>query len=98
MYVLDRAISVSEQNPILCRRIIETAVNIPDVLESCYSMLIAPVANGKAQDIYLPHVASVLFHFGNLRRDVSEQLMTALLGPVQMGFAHGNLHLNTFCT
>jgi len=90
MYILDRAISVSESNPALRRRIIETAVNIPDVLESCYSMLIAPVVNGKAQDIYLPHVASVLFHFGNLRRDVSEQLISALLGPVQMGFAHGN--------
>jgi hypothetical protein len=74
----------------LCRRrIIETAVNIPDVLESCYSMLIAPVANGTAQDIYLPHVASVLFQFGNLCYEVSKQLMDALLGPVQMGFTHG---------
>jgi baculoviral IAP repeat-containing protein 6 len=94
LYILDRAIQVSEQQEqsqnSLSRRIIETAVNIPDVLESCYSMLIAPVSNGKAaQDLYLPHVASVLFQFGSLRYDVSQQLMEALLGPVQMGFTHG---------
>lgn len=97
LYILDRAVQVSKSNNSdgsLCRRIVETAVSIPDVLESCYSMLIAPVGNGKAQDIYLPHVTSVLFQFGNLRHDVSKQLMDALLGPVQMGL-HGNTWMDT---
>ncbi|CAG7720785.1 unnamed protein product [Allacma fusca] len=89
MYIMDRAISVSIGNDVLHRHIVETAVGIPDMLESCYSMLMAPVASIKAQEVYLPHVSSVLFQFGCLRRDVSETLMSALLGPVQRGFSHG---------
>ena len=81
--------SVSESNEVLHRQIFETAVSIPEMLESCYSMLMAPVTSLRAQEVYLPHVSSVLFQFGCLRKDISELLMRALLGSVQKGFSHG---------
>jgi baculoviral IAP repeat-containing protein 6 (apollon) len=84
LYVLDRAIQVSGSST-LSRRIIETAVEIPDVLDSCYAMLIAPVESNV--DI----VSSVLFQCGSLRYEVSKQVMDALLGPVQVGFSQGRL-------
>lgn len=87
MYILDRAIGVAEAD--LRAQIVATAVSFPNILESCYSMLIAPLNNKKSLQIYLPHLASVLFHFGSCRKEISDQLMEALLGPVQMGFSHG---------
>jgi hypothetical protein len=87
MYILDRAISVADEE--LKNQVVSTAVNYPNILESCYSMLMAPLGNDKPLQVYLPHVASVLFHFGSCRKQISEQLTSALLGPVQMGFSHG---------
>jgi len=91
MYILDRAINTAEGNPQLYRQIIETAVSIPDMLECCYSALVAPIASGKTNDVTLSHVASVLFHFGKYHKDVSEQLINALIGPVQLGLSHGRV-------
>jgi len=88
MHILDHAITSA--SPELRERIIEIAVNIPDILESCYSMLMCPTAVQDNQDSYLPHVASVLFHFGRLTQ-VNDRLMEALLGPVQLAFSHGNV-------
>jgi len=89
MYILDRAITVSANNVELKKRIVDIAVNIPDILESCYSILMSPVTVGKAHEVYLPHAASVLFYFGSSMKGISEQLLNSLLGPVQLGFSHG---------
>ena len=86
MYILDfcltRAISISlsdEKSTLDKNLILEKAVQIPDMLESCYSMLMAPVSSLKAQEVYLPHVSSVLFQFASLRKEIGGQLMNALL-------------------
>ncbi|CAL8111027.1 unnamed protein product [Orchesella dallaii] len=89
MYILDRAIDTAERNPQLYHQIIETAVTIPEMMECCYSALVAPIASRKTNDVSLSHVASVLFHFGKYHKDVSEQLISALIGPVQLGLSHG---------
>ena len=104
LYILDRAITVSANNDELQKCIIETAVNIPGILESCYSILMSPSTCGEAHEVYLPHAASVLFNFGSSRKEVSAQLLTALLGPIQSGFSHGKLlvtyilHTETYCS
>lgn len=89
MYILDRAINTAEGNSQLYKHIIDTAVSTPEMLESCYSALVAPVTSGKINDVSLTHAASVLFHFGKYHKDVSEQLINALIGPVQIGLSHG---------
>lgn len=95
MYILDRAINTAEGNSELYHQIIETAVGMPEMLESCYSALVAPVASGKPNEVSLSHVASVLFHFGKYHKDVSEQLINALIGPVQLGLSHGKIFMST---
>lgn len=86
MFVLDHAITAAD--PELRKKIIETAISIPDILQSCYSMLMCPTTIRDGQESYLPHVASVLLQFGGLA-DLNEKLMDALLGPVQLAFSHG---------
>jgi len=90
LYILERAISVSKTNSSeVYQKVLDTAVSIPNMLESCYSLLIAPVKGTKAQQVFLPHISSILFQFGSLRNSISDQLMQALLYPVQRALSHG---------
>ncbi len=92
MLLLEQAISLSVKNEKLQKRIIETAVEFPDILDSCYSILMAPVLHGNRSQQFPPHAAStVLFNFGSFKREVSEQLLAALIGPVHSGFSNGKV-------
>lgn len=91
MYVLDRSITVAHGNPHLYKKILDTAVGFPEILECCYSALVAPFASRKPTDVSLSHVSSILYHFGKYQKDISDQLVNALIGPVQIGLSHGML-------